>query len=42
MSPEREALKAQLLAFVERVSGENLDKKTPEEVQILPEIVGWA
>ena len=39
MSPEREALKLQLMEFVKRVSGVNPGLKSPEEVQILPEIV---
>ena len=39
MSPEREALKLQLMEFVKRVSGVNPGLKSLEEVQILPEIV---
>ena len=39
MSPEREALKSQLMEFAKRVSGVNPALKSPEEVQILPEIV---
>lgn len=39
MSSEYEALKSQLMEFVKRVSGANPGLKSPEEVQILPEIV---
>jgi|GEM_PF-5230464 len=39
MSSEHEALKSQLMEFVKRVSGANPGLKSPEEVQILPEIV---
>ena len=36
---EREVLKDCLMAFVKRVSRPEQDFKTPEEVQILPEII---
>ena len=39
MREEHEVLKLQLMDFVKRVSGANPGVKSPEEVQILPEIV---
>lgn len=39
MREEHEVLKSQLMEFVKRVSGVNPGLKSPEEVQILPEIV---
>lgn len=39
MREEHEVLKLQLMEFVKRVSGANPGLKSPEEVQILPEIV---
>ena len=39
MREEHEVLKLQLMDFVKRVSGANPGLKSPEEVQILPEIV---
>jgi hypothetical protein len=39
MREEHEVLKSQLMEFVRRVSGTNPELKSPEEVQILPEIV---